>query len=79
VTVTERYPHPAPGQVWLSRYTTGMHVAVTETDGSRARLIPVSVAPDGTVTATPGRGRWSSIGQLTRAYQLTDHVLRSAR
>jgi hypothetical protein len=56
-----------------------MHVAVTETDGSRVRIIPVTVAADGTVTALPGRGRSSSTGQLNRAYQLTDHVLRSAQ
>ncbi|MYR84046.1 hypothetical protein GTY41_03580 [Streptomyces sp. SID685] len=76
--MTQPDPQPAPGQVWLSRYTTGMHVAVTETDGSRARIVPVTVT-DGTVTVLPGRGRWSTAAQLHRAYRLTDHVLRSAR
>ncbi|MGV9278098.1 hypothetical protein [Streptomyces griseosporeus] len=72
-------PSPAPGQVWLSRYTTTMHVAVTDIDGTRARLIPVTVTPQGAVTTLAGIGRWATAGQLQRAYRLTDHVLRSAQ
>ncbi|OYP14042.1 hypothetical protein CFC35_05610 [Streptomyces sp. FBKL.4005] len=72
-------PQPAPGQVWLSRYTTGMYVAVTAVEGDRVRLIPVTVTPQGAVIPAVGRGRWASAGQLRRAYRLTDHVLESAR
>ncbi|WP_199572694.1 hypothetical protein [Streptomyces murinus] len=72
-------PQPTPGQVWLSRYTTAAHVAVTEVDGSRARLINVTVSPDGDVAAQAGRGRWATVSQLHRAYRITDYVLRSAQ
>ncbi|MET7429588.1 hypothetical protein ABZT16_11400 [Streptomyces flaveolus] len=71
-------PQPAPDQVWLSRYTTGAHVAVTEVDGTRIRLINVTVTPEGDVIAQAGRGRWATAGQLCRAYRITEHVLRSA-
>lgn len=76
--VNQPDPMPAPGQVWLSRYTTGMHVAVTETTGSRVRIIPVLVSSDG-ATPAPGRGRWSTTGQLHSAFQITDHLLRSTQ
>lgn len=66
---------PEPGQVWLSRYTTGVHVAITEADGRRVRLAEVTVTADGGVALRVGRGRWVSIRQLTTAYRLTDHRL----
>ncbi|MFF9002647.1 hypothetical protein ACF1GW_35510 [Streptomyces achromogenes] len=77
--MTQSDPQPERGQVWLSRYTTGMHVAITAVQGDRVRLLPVAVTPQGAVTPTVGRGWWVSAGQLRRAYRITDHVLRSAQ
>ncbi|MFD8144753.1 hypothetical protein [Streptomyces sp. NPDC059708] len=69
-------PNIAVNQVWRSRYTTGMHVAITEVDGSRVRLVNVSVR-EGVATRQQGagRGRWATTAQLTRAYMSTDLTL----
>ncbi|RAJ70315.1 hypothetical protein K378_01480 [Streptomyces sp. Amel2xB2] len=69
-----------PGQVWASRYQTGIHVAIQALgDGGRARLLPVTVTPQGAVTFVVGRQRWTSGAQLRRGYRLTEHVVDSLR
>lgn len=69
-------PDIAVNQIWRSRYTTGMHVAITEVDESRVRVVNVTVA-EGLVTRQQGagRGRWATAEQLTRAYTVTELTL----
>jgi len=57
-------PSPAVGSVWRSRYTTGLRVIVTETDGPRFRIADINPA-----TGKPrARGRWATLRQLESAY-----------
>ncbi|GHG15343.1 hypothetical protein ACFFSH_39345 [Streptomyces filamentosus] len=57
-------PSPTVGSVWLSRYTTGLRVTVTETTGTRIRIADIDPT---TGQPRPG-GRWTTTSQLTRAY-----------
>ncbi|MEE1813487.1 hypothetical protein PUR59_00240 [Streptomyces sp. SP18ES09] len=54
---------PAVGSTWKSRYTTGLRVLVTDTDGFRARIAVIDAdgQPD-------GRGRWTTTQMLQNAY-----------
>lgn len=57
-------PQPAVDSVWRSRYTTGLRVTITETDGRRVRIADINPT-----TGQPhGRGRWATLRQLEGAY-----------
>ncbi|WP_282695468.1 hypothetical protein [Streptomyces sp. CC208A] len=57
-------PAPTVGSTWRSRYTTGLRVTVTETDGTRVRIADI----DPTTGQPRPRGRWATIRQLATAY-----------
>ncbi|KIF00869.1 hypothetical protein PL81_38815 [Streptomyces sp. RSD-27] len=57
-------PEPAVGEIWLSRYTTGLRVAITETDGLRVRIADL----DSRTGIPRPRGRWCTITRLRLAY-----------
>ncbi|MGW9437970.1 hypothetical protein [Streptomyces sp. NPDC055607] len=57
-------PEPAVGSIWRSRYTTGLRITVTDTDGRRVRIADINPT-----TGLPrGRGRWTPIRMLQQAY-----------
>jgi hypothetical protein len=57
-------PSPTVGSIWRSRYTTGLRITITETDGTRVRIANINPT-----TGHPrGRGRWATFRQLTHAY-----------
>ncbi|MFI0929682.1 hypothetical protein ACH4TP_38025 [Streptomyces sp. NPDC021012] len=55
---------PAVGSIWKSRYTTGLRVTVTETDGSRIRIADI----DPTTGLPRARARWTPVRRFTDAY-----------
>lgn len=61
------------GQVWSSKFQTGVYVTVRAIDGRRVQVAPAIVESTGIVTLAPGLGApaWITHGRLWRTHRLT--------
>lgn len=70
-------PTAKPGQVWSSKFQTGVYVTVRAVDGTRVQIAPAIVEFTGVVTLAPALGdpTWIAHGRLWRTHRLTRLVL----